>query len=303
MKQTIKTRNHSVQPVSSVRYKPVLKTKKSKKKIVRTVASHTVLGLVGLVFLFPFIWLFLSALKTPEEIFQFPPSIFPESPQWDNFITAFTTLPFMQYTINTIFLCAVNIFGQLLAAPLTAYSISKIKWKGRKVVFGIIIATMILPGQVTMIPVYIIFSQLGWVNTYLPLTIGAFFGSAFNIFLTRQFIMGIPNELSEAARIDGASEIRIFFQIIYPLLMPPLATIAIFTFTGVWNDFMGPLIYLNDDSLWTITLGLQGFLSQHGGQWELLMAAATIFTLPSILIYFIGQKYFMKAGASLSSFK
>jgi multiple sugar transport system permease protein len=137
----------------------------------------------------------------------------------------------------------------------------------------------------------------------LPLTIGAFFGSAFNIFLTRQFIMGIPNELSEAARIDGASEFRIFYQIIYPLLLPPLATIAIFTFTGVWNDFMGPLIYLNDASLWTITLGLQGFLSQHGGQWELLMAAATIFTLPSIIVYFVGQKYFLQAGASLSSFK
>ncbi|MGP4081599.1 carbohydrate ABC transporter permease [Pseudalkalibacillus sp. R45] len=276
---------------------------KSKKKLAKTIFAHLVLILIGLIFLFPFIWLLLSALKTPAEIFVFPPKIIPEVLQWENFVKAFTAMPFLSYTLNTLFLCTVNIVGQLISAPLVAYSISKIKWKGSKVVFAIIISTMILPGQVTMIPVYIIFAQLGWVNTYLPLTIGAFFGSAFNIFLTRQFIMGIPKELSEAARIDGASELRIFCQIIYPLLLPPLATISIFTFTGVWNDFMGPLIYLNDDRLWTITLGLQGFLSQHGGQWELLMAAATIFTLPSIIIFFIGQKYFMQAGASLSSFK
>lgn len=274
-----------------------------KKKRRKSILSHLVLSLIGLIFLFPFIWLILTSLKTPEEIFQFPPPIFPEQPQWDNFIKAFTAMPFWHYTLNTLFLCTVNIVGQLISVPLTAYSISKIKWKGSKMVFAIIIATMILPGQVTMIPVYIIFAELGWVNTYWPLIIGAFFGSSFNIFMTRQFIMGIPNELSEAARIDGASELRIFLQIIYPLLMPPMATIAIFTFTGVWNDFMGPLIYLNDDSLWTITLGLQGFLSQHGGQWELLMAAATIFTIPSILIYFFGQKYFMQSGATLTSFK
>ncbi|MBM7621204.1 multiple sugar transport system permease protein [Bacillus tianshenii] len=294
--------NASTKPMVTASYENKVGMKIKKKKI-KSIFSHLVLGVVGLFFLFPFIWLILSSLKTPSEIFQFPPTIFPEVPQWDNFIKAFTAMPFWHYTLNTLFLCVVNIIGQLISAPLTAYSISKIKWKGSKVVFAIIISTMILPGQVTMIPLYIIFAQLGWVNTYLPLTIGAFFGSAFNIFLTRQFIMGIPNELSEAARIDGASELRIFLQIIYPLLLPPLATITIFTFTGVWNDFMGPLIYLNDDSLWTISLGLQGFLSQHGGQWELLMAAATIFTIPSILIYFFGQKYFMQAGASLSSFK
>ncbi|MDN4076011.1 carbohydrate ABC transporter permease [Fictibacillus terranigra] len=276
---------------------------KPKTKIRKSILAHIVLSLIGLVFIAPFVWLFLSALKTPQEIFQFPPSIFPEKPQWNNFIRTFETMPFFQYTLNTLFLCAANIVGQLISSPLTAYSISKIKWKGRNVVFGIIIATMILPGQVTMIPVYIIFAQLGWVNTYLPLTIGAFFGSAFNIFLLRQFIMGIPNELSEAARIDGASEIRIFWQIIYPLLVPPLATITIFTFSGVWNDFMGPLIYLNDDRLWTITLGLQGFMSQHGGEWELLMAGSAIFTIPSVILYFIGQKNIMKAGSSLTSFK
>lgn len=282
-------------------YQPV--KVKSKSKLKKTILAHIVLSLIGLVFLAPFIWLILSALKTPQEIFRFPPTIFPEKAQWSNFIRTFEAMPFYRYTVNTLILCVANVVGQLISSPLTAYSISKIKWKGRNVVFGIIIATMILPGQVTMIPVYIIFSQLGWVNTYLPLTIGAFFGSAFNIFLLRQFIMGIPNELSEAARIDGASEFRIFWQIIYPLLVPPLATITIFTFSGVWNDFMGPLIYLNNDKLWTITLGLQGFMSQHGGEWELLMAASAIFTIPSVILYFIGQKNIMKAGSTLTSFK
>ncbi|PTM59733.1 carbohydrate ABC transporter permease [Desmospora activa] len=269
----------------------------------KLILPHLVLSAIGLLFLFPFIWLILSSLKTPQEIFQIPPTFWPQEPRWDNYIRTFEAMPFFRYTLNTIFLCTVNIVGQLIASPLTAYSLSRIEWKGRRFVFGIIIATMILPPQVTMIPVYIIFAQLGWVNTYIPLTIGAFFGSAFNIFLLRQFMMGIPKELSEAARIDGASEIRIYLQIIYPLLKPPLAAIAIFTFVGVWNDFMGPLIYLNDDRLWTITLGLQGFLSQHGAQWELLMAAGVIFTLPSVIIYFIGQKKFIEAGASLTSFK
>ncbi|GGE03861.1 sugar ABC transporter permease [Marinithermofilum abyssi] len=272
-------------------------------RLKKVLLPHLVLSSLGLVFLFPFIWLLLSSLKTPAEIFQFPPTIWPKDPQWGNFVRAFEAMPFSRYTMNTLFLCAVNIIGQLISAPLVAYSLAKIEWKGRKYIFAIIIATMILPPQVTMIPVYIIYAQLGWVNTYLPLTIGAFFGSSFNIFLLRQFMMGIPRELSEAARIDGASELRIFFQIIYPLLKAPLTAIAIFTFVGVWNDFMGPLIYLNDDSLWTISLGLQGFQSEHGAQWELLMAAAAVFTLPTVLIYFIGQKKFMEAGAAMTSFK
>ncbi|GAA5346786.1 carbohydrate ABC transporter membrane protein 2 (CUT1 family) [Planifilum fimeticola] len=269
----------------------------------RTVLPHVFLSLVGLIFLFPFVWLFLNSLKTPQEIFSLPPKLWPEELQWSNYARAFQSMPFFGYVLNTLFLVIANIVGHLFSAPLVAYSLAKIRWRGRGAVFALVLATVILPPQVTMIPMYIIFAKLGWVNTYLPLIIPSFLGSSFNIFLLRQFLLGIPNELSDAARIDGASEFRIYWQIMLPLLMPPLAAIAIFTFQGVWHDFFGPLIYLNDERLWTISVGLQGFLQQHGAQWELLMAAATLFTLPSVIAYFIGQKYFIQAGTQLVQYK
>ncbi|GGH87192.1 multiple sugar transport system permease protein [Pullulanibacillus pueri] len=272
-------------------------------RLRKQIIPHVVLILLGLVFLFPFIWLILTSLKSETEIFAMPPTIFPSHPQWKNYVDALTSMPFLLYIKNTLVLVAINIIGQLFSAPLIAYSIAKINWKGRNIVFALVIATIILPPQVTMIPVYIIFSQLGWVNTYLPLTIGSFLGTAFNIFLCRQFLLGIPNEYSDAARVDGAGEFRIYWNIMYPLLKPALATVSIFTFEAVWHDFLSPLIYLNDQSLWTISLGLQGFLSQHDTQWELLMAAATMFTIPSVLVFFFGQKYFLQAGTSLTQFK
>lgn len=274
-----------------------------KYRLSNTVVPHAVLILFSLLFLFPFAWLLLTSLKTPEEIFELPPSIFPDSPQWVNYKNAVETIPFFHYMLNTLIICLVNIIGQLLSAPLVAYSISKIPWKGRNVIFTIVVATMILPAQVQMIPQYIIFSNLGWVNTILPLTIGAFFGAPFFIFLLRQFILGVPNELLEAAKIDGASEIRIYAQIMIPLLKPPLATVVLFSFVWAYTDFMGPLIYLNDAAKWTMTVGLQGFLQDHGAQWEMLMAAAAIMTVPMIVLYFFGQKYFMKSGSALTGFK
>lgn len=271
--------------------------------IKRKILPHLLLIIVGSIFLFPFLWLISSSLKTPNEIFKLPPDIFPKHLQLLNYKNAIDAIPFFRYFFNTLFLCVVNIIGQVLSAPLIAYSLAKIPWKGRKIIFAIVVATMILPPQVTMIPVYIIFAKLGWINTYLPLTIGSFFGAPFFIFLIRQFIMGIPDELLDAARIDGASEFRIYWQIVLPLLKPVLATVVLFTFVWTWTDFLGPLIYLNDNSKWTIMLGLQGFLQDHGAQWELLMAAAAIFTIPMIIIYFFGQKYFMKAGSTMSGFK
>lgn len=289
---TVSTINRSVKEKRPYRFL-------TKQKII----PHLLLILVGCIFLFPFLWLVSSSLKTPGEIFKLPPDLFPEDMQFVNYKNAISAIPFFRYIFNTLFLCGVNIVGQLFSAPLIAYSLAKIPWKGRNIIFAIIVATMILPPQVTMIPVYIIFAKLGWVNTYLPLTIGAFFGAPFFIFLIRQFIMGIPNELLDAARIDGASEFRIYWQIVLPLLKPILATVVLFTFMWTWTDFLGPLIYLNDTDKWTITIGLQGFLHDHGAQWELLMAAAAIFTIPMIIIYFFGQKYFMKAGSTMSGFK
>lgn len=264
---------------------------------------HLFLLAIGCIFLFPFLWLLSTSLKTPEEIFKIPPNILPEVFQWQNYKNATQAIPFFRYFLNTFLLCFITIGGQLFSAPMVAYSLAKVQWKGRNIIFGIVVATMILPAQVTMIPVYIIFSKLGWVNTYLPLTIGSFFGAPFFIFLLRQFFMGIPNELLDAARIDGASEFRIYWQIMLPLVKPALATVVLFQFVWTWTDFLGPLIYLNDPIKWTITVGLQGFLQDHNAQWELLMAAAAIFTVPMILLYFFGQKYFMRAGSAMTGLK
>ncbi|MBB6731291.1 carbohydrate ABC transporter permease [Cohnella zeiphila] len=282
---------------------PARSVRSRRKLLTRTIAPHTALILVGCLFLFPIVWLFLTAVKTPEEIFAVPPSLLPEHWRWSNYADAVSAIPFGRYMGNTLLLCAINIAGQLLSAPLVAYSISKIPWSGRGLVFSLIVGTMILPGQVQLIPVYIIFSKLGWVGTFLPLTIGSFFGAPFYIFLLRQFMLGLPTELIEAAKIDGASELRIYARIMLPLLQPPLMTIALFTFVASYTDFMGPLIYLNDASKWTITVGLQGFLQDHGAQWEQLMAASALVTLPMIVLYFFGQKYFMKSGSALTGLK
>ena len=270
---------------------------------LRVILPHVVLLLFAVIFLFPFVWLVMTSLKTPAEILKFPPSILPETFQWSNYKEALQAIPFTRYMMNTFMICMVNIIGQLFSAPLVAYSISRIPWRGRNIIFTIVVATMILPAQVQMIPQYIIFTKLGWVNTIMPLTIGAFFGAPFFIFLLRQFLLGVPTELSEAAKIDGASELRIYVKIIMPILKPALATVALFSFVWSYVDFMGPLIYLNDSAKWTITVGLQSFQQDHGAQWEKLMAASTIMAIPMILIYFFGQKYFMKSGSALTGFK
>ncbi|MFC5987818.1 carbohydrate ABC transporter permease [Marinicrinis lubricantis] len=272
-------------------------------KLRTSILPHIALLFFAVIFLFPFVWLFLTSLKTPDEIFELPPRIFPREFQWSNYSAAVEAIPFFRYMLNTFIICFINIIGQLFAAPLVAYSIARIPWKGRNIIFTIVVATMILPSQVQLIPQYIIFTELGWVNTIVPLTIGAFFGAPFFIFLLRQFLLGIPRELSEAAKIDGASELRIYVQIILPLLKPALATVALFSFIWSYVDFMGPLIYLNDSAKWTITVGLQGFQQDHGAQWEQLMAAATIMAVPMILLYFFAQKYFMQSGSALTGFK
>ncbi|GIP30245.1 sugar ABC transporter permease [Paenibacillus sp. J23TS9] len=273
-------------------------------KLLRTkIFPHTMLILFSVLFLFPFVWLVFTSLKSSTEIFELPPRIIPEAFQWSNYKAALETVPFGRYMLNTVIICVVCIIGQLFASPLVAYSISRIPWAGSKVIFAIVLATMILPSQVQLIPQYIIFAKLGWINTILPLTIGAFFGAPFYIFLLRQFLLGIPRELSEAAKMDGASEFRIYSQIILPTLKPALATVALFTFVGAYTDFMGPLIYLNDAAKWTLTLGLQGFQQDHGAQWEKLMAASTIMAIPMILLYFFGQKYYMQSGSAFTGFK
>ncbi|MEW6230496.1 MAG: carbohydrate ABC transporter permease, partial [Bacillota bacterium] len=229
----------------------------------RSVLSRAVLYLVlcagSVLFLMPLAWMISTSLKTPEQYFGFPPRWIPNPIYWKNYVEGLTYFPFIRYTLNTLFITCVSIVGVAMSSSITAYSFARLRWPGRDVFFVAFLATLMLPGQVTMIPIYVLFTRLGWVDTYLPLTVPYFFGGAFWVFLLRQFFLSIPFDLSDAAKIDGCSEFAIYWRIMLPLSKPALATVAIFTFIGVWNDFMGPLIYLNSPEKYTLALGLRSF--------------------------------------------
>ena len=268
-----------------------------KKKIM----PYTFLILLSVFFGFPFIWLVSTSLKSDLTIFKFPLAIFSEF-EWKNYEKALTEIPFMQYSINSIYVTFMSIIGQLFGATLVAYSVSLIEWKGKKIVFGLILATMMIPIQVTMIPVYIIFNKLGLVGSFWPLIIPTFTGAPVYIFLLRQFFMTIPRSLLDAAKIDGASEIRTFRQIVLPLCKPVLLAVAVVTFLYTWSDFLSPLIYLTKQEKFTLTVGMQGFMAQHSVEWNKLMAASAMFTLPVIVLFFFAQKYFIQ-GITLTGIK
>jgi len=214
---------------------------------------------------------------------------------WRNFAAAVRAIPFGRYTLNTLMLCLLTMLGTTLSNSLVAYGFARIDWPGRDFYFAVTLATMMVPFPVTMISLYALFKNLGWVGTWLPLWVPSFFGGAFNIFLLRQFYLSIPNDLTEAARIDGCSEFQIYWRIILPLSKPALAVVALFQFMGTWNDFMGPLLYLNDQNKFTLSLGLQFFQSQSGGtEWHLLMAASTLMLLPILVLFFFTQKQFIQ---------
>jgi multiple sugar transport system permease protein len=268
----------------------------------QSVLSHLALLGLGLFFVLPFYWLASTSLKADREVFAMPPVWIPAHPQWDNFARAVQYVPFFLFLKNTLVICLLSVAGTLLSSSLVAYSLSRIRWPGRDLVFLLVVATLMLPAQVTMIPVFAIFRALGWVDTILPLVVPHFLGTALYIFMLRQFFMTIPLELSDAARIDGCSEWDIYRRILLPLSRPALATVGLFTFIHAWNDFGGPLLYLNDERKATLSLGLQQFVSQHGAEWALLMAAATLMTLPIIVIFFFAQRTFVQ-GITLTGIK
>lgn len=226
------------------------------------------------------------------------------SPRWENFVLAIDAMKyFPRYLANTLILCFLTVFGTVLSSALAAYGFSRVNWRGRDRTFMVALATMMIPFPVVMVPLYCMFRWLGWIGTLQPLWVGSFFAGAFNVFLLRQFFMTIPKDLSEAARIDGCSEFRIFWQIILPLSRPALMVVGLFQFMGTWNDFMGPLIYLTDQKDFTLALGLQFFQSQHGGtEWHYLMAASTIIALPIVVLFFFTQKTFIE-GISMTGIK
>ena len=259
------------------------------------------LGLVActVVLILPFLWVISTSLKGNEQIFAIPPRFIPETIHWESYIQVFERMPFLTYFLNSTFISIITIIGTVLSSSLVAYGFACIKWPGRDAVFILVLATMMLPAQVTMIPIFVMFKDIGWLNTFKPLTVPAFLGGgAFNIFILRQFFLSIPHSLFDAARIDGCSEFRIYYQIALPLAKPALATVAILTFLFTWNDFLGPLIYLSDQLKGTLALGLAMFTGQHQTEWGLLMAASVLMMLPVIIIFFFFQKYFIQAFAT-----
>ncbi|MDR9853155.1 carbohydrate ABC transporter permease [Paenibacillus sp. VCA1] len=251
------------------------------------------------VVLVPLLWTVSTSLKSPAEVFQ--DSFIPKVWHWDNYKNAVTAVPFFLFLKNTLIILIPVMIGTVFSSALCAYGFARFRFKGKRFLFLVLLATMMLPGQVTMIPMFIMFKEAGWVDTFLPLIIPSFFGGgAFNIFLIRQFMRGIPRDLDEAAFMDGASRWSIFTRIMLPLSKPPLIAVSIFTFMGVWNDFQGPLIYLNTNTKYTLALGLSMFKGLYNVEWNMLMAATILIMLPAIIVFFFLQKYFIE-GISLSS--
>lgn len=259
--------------------------------------GHAALLLVGLAFGLPFFWLAVTSLKSDAEVFAMPPVWVPSRLLWSNYARAVAYIPFAMYLKNTLTICVLSVLGSVASCSLVAYSLARIRWPGREAVFFVLLATMMLPGQVTLVPVFAVFRALGWIDTFKPLVVPHFLGSAFYIFMLRQFFLTIPLELSDAARIDGCTEWNIYRRVILPLARPALVTVGLFTFINAWNDFTGPLLYLNDERKATLSLGLQQFVGQHNAEWSLLMAASTLMTLPIIVLFFVAQRTFIEGIA------
>jgi ABC-type glycerol-3-phosphate transport system permease component len=274
------------------------------RRIIASFSNHTVLSAIGVLFIVPFFWLIITSLKPLDQVFTDPPKWIPEPVLWQNYVEALTSpaFPFLRLLRNTLFYSVLSTLGVVLSCSLIAYGFARLDFWGRDVLFGITLSTMMLPGIVTLIPTYILFRWLGWVGTYAPLIVPYFFGSAFNIFLLRQFFMTIPWELTDAARVDGANELRIFWQVMLPLIKPAVLVVAVFHFMYTWNDFMGPLIYLNNAAEYPLVLGLYAFQTQHGVKWNLMMAASLSVTLPILVLFFVAQRYFIE-GITLTGLK
>jgi multiple sugar transport system permease protein len=286
----------------SVSSKPVTSREVVFQKRIMSFLKHVMVAGVGLLFLFPFMWLVLTSFKSTSEIMTVPPTFFPKVWRLDNYIEAVNEIKFFRYAFNTTVIFVAKMIGAVLSCSMVAYGFSVLKWPGRDKIFVLVLATLMLPVQVTIIPLYIIYTNLDLIGTYLPLILPSWFGPAFFIFLFRQFFLTIPNELVEAARVDGCQEPSIYWKIIMPLAKPAIIAVILFEFMATWNDFMGPLIYLTRQDTWTLAIGLLQFQSDKETYWNLLMAASTLTVLPAIILYFFGQKYFIQ-GIATTGFK
>ncbi len=257
----------------------------------------------ALVAIFPLWWMFNSSLKTRFTVIRFPPELIPVRSHWENYPEALTFMPFNIFFRNTFFYATVAVIGELFSSSLVAFGFARLRARYSNILFILVLSTMMLPYQVTMIPQYIMFSLLKWIDSYRPLLLPKFFGSAYLIFLLRQFYLGIPREMDEAAKIDGCSYLRLWWYITLPLSKSALVAVIIFSFMWHWNDYLGPLIYLNKETLLTVSIGLSWFTAAYGGTpWHLLMAASLVFTLPPLILFFFSQRYFIQ-GIVISGVK
>jgi ABC-type glycerol-3-phosphate transport system permease component len=264
------------------------------KRTLRHSLVHLAL-LVGVFFMFiPLAWTVSSSLKTAGDVYLFPPKWIPDPIQWNNYIEATTTFPFWRYLWNTTVITLLSIVGKVASVTLVAYAFARLEWWGRDVFFVIMLATMMLPPHVTLIPQFVLFKQLGWLDTFLPLVVPQFFGGPYLTFLARQFFMTMPRDLDDAARIDGCSNFGVFWRIILPMSKPVIALIVIMVFNGQWNEFLNALIYLFNPKNFTLALGLRMFQGEAAASWHLLMAASLLTMLPVLVLFFSAQKYFMQ---------
>lgn len=277
--------------------------RRPRRRLVGPFVRHAILIVLAATFVFPLVWMIDTSLKTLPQTVAYPPVWVPHPFELSNYPQSLTSLPFGSYFLNTLIYCVTTVIGVGISSSLVAYGFSRVEWPGRDKVFFVMVATLLLPFVVTLIPLFVLFKHVGWVGSYKPLIVPTFFGSSvFSTFLLRQFFMTIPRTLSEAARVDGANEVTIFLRIILPLAKPALATVAVFQFIYCWNDFLGPLIYINNSSLYSLSIGLNEFLGQHSTNWGWLMAASTTVTLPMMVLFFLAQRTFIQ-GITLTGIK
>jgi ABC-type glycerol-3-phosphate transport system permease component len=276
----------------------------SMRRATNSALSHAALVTVAIIFVVPFLWLVITSLKAKSQVFTDPLIWIPNPIQWENYVKVLTSpaFPFPRLLGNTVFYAVASVIATVVSSTFVAYGFARLDFRGKNLLFGITLATLLLPGIVTLIPTYVLFRTFGWVGTYAPLIVPLCFGSAFNIFLLRQFMMTIPFDLTDAARVDGANDFTILWRIIVPLIKPAILVVAIFQFLASWNDFQGPLIYLSEVSQFPLILGLNSFRTRFGVEWHLMMAASLLTTLPIIVLFFVAQRYFIE-GVTLTGLK
>jgi ABC-type glycerol-3-phosphate transport system permease component len=266
---------------------------------LKLIAVYALLIGLAVAFILPLLWMVTTSLKKSQDVFTYPPTFLPTSFEWQNYVVGWNTLPFNTFLVNSLVVTLANVIGNLISCSLVAYGFARLRGRGRDLLFLLLLATLMIPREVTIVPRFLLFSRIGLVNTLWPLILPAWFGYPFFIFLLRQFFMSIPPELDEAARIDGASSLRILTTIILPLSKPALATVAVFAFIGNWTNVLDPLIYIRSQELYTLALGLNLFRGVNLIQFNLLMAVSLITLLPVLIVFFLSQRLFVQ-GVTLT---